>query len=67
MALDIEKLKEIQEEIQTANFALVRFVCSAVESGCTWSDIGRALGITRQAAHKKFAWYLVAKRQSLEV
>lgn len=28
---------------------------AAVEQGWSWTDVASALGITRQAAHKKFA------------
>jgi hypothetical protein len=31
-------------------------VASAMESGCTWADIGRALGVSAQAAHRRFRW-----------
>jgi len=47
--------------IRTANDALTQArtnldaaVYNAHESGCTWEDIGYALGITRQAAHIRF-------------
>ncbi len=30
-------------------------VRDAISLGATWQDIGHALGITRQAAHKRFA------------
>jgi hypothetical protein len=32
-----------------------RYVRSARESGCSWHEIGAALGVTRQAAHLRFA------------
>lgn len=31
-------------------------VASAVEAGCTWADIGRSLGVSAQAAHRRFRW-----------
>jgi hypothetical protein len=34
---------------------LNRAVTAARAAGATWADIGDALGITRQAAHKRFA------------
>ena len=30
-------------------------VIAAVEAGWTWAEIAEALGVSRQAAHKKFA------------
>jgi hypothetical protein len=29
-------------------------VAKAIEAGCTWSEIGAALGVSPQAAHKRF-------------
>lgn len=31
-------------------------VVSAVEAGCTWAEIGAALGVSAQAAHRRFRW-----------
>ena len=31
-------------------------VAMAVEAGCSWADIGRALGVSAQAAHRRFRW-----------
>jgi hypothetical protein len=31
-------------------------VADAVEAGCRWVDIGRALGVSAQAAHRRFRW-----------
>jgi hypothetical protein len=28
----------------------------AVTAGATWAEIGRALGVTAQAAHKRYRW-----------
>lgn len=30
-------------------------VAQAVEQGWTWAEVAEALGVTRQAAHKRFA------------
>ena len=30
-------------------------VAAAIEAGWTWADVAEALGVTRQAAHKRFA------------
>ena len=34
----------------------------ATERGWSWTDVAQALGITRQAAHKKFARRLTGRR-----
>ena len=31
-------------------------VVRAVEAGCTWAEIGAALGVSAQAAHKRFRY-----------
>jgi DNA-directed RNA polymerase specialized sigma24 family protein len=31
-------------------------VAAAVGEGCSWAEIGTALGVSAQAAHKRFRW-----------
>ena len=31
-------------------------VATAADAGCSWADIGRALGVSAQAAHRRFRW-----------
>lgn len=31
-------------------------VVMAVEAGCSWAEIGAALGVSAQAAHRRFRW-----------
>lgn len=31
-------------------------VVAAVEAGCTWAEIGASLGVSAQAAHRRFRW-----------
>lgn len=31
-------------------------VAAATEAGCSWAEIGRALGVSTQAAHRRFRW-----------
>jgi len=31
-------------------------VAAAMEAGCTWAEIGRALRVSAQAAHRRFRW-----------
>ena len=40
----------------------VAAVVEAIDQGWTWAQVGEALGITAQAAHKKFASEVRARR-----
>ena len=40
----------------------VRAVIEAIAQGWTWAQVGEALGISAQAAHKKFAAEVRARR-----
>jgi hypothetical protein len=31
-------------------------VAAAMDAGCTWAEIGSALGVSAQAAHRRFRW-----------
>jgi hypothetical protein len=31
-------------------------VALAMEEGCSWAEIGAALGVSAQAAHRRFRW-----------
>ena len=31
-------------------------VAVAMETGCTWAEIATALGVSSQAAHRRFRW-----------
>lgn len=48
----VQGLRMIRE---TADSALVNAVALARSEGESWESIGRALGMTRQAAHEKYA------------
>ncbi len=43
----VRVLRRIAERLETDNVARAR------RSGWTWEEVGDALGVTRQAAHKK--------------
>jgi len=47
LAAHVSRLREIEE-------ALPDLVTQARRNGASWSDLGRALGTTRQAAYKRF-------------
>ena len=40
----------------------IRAVIEAIAQGWTWAQVGEALGISAQAAHKKFASEVRARR-----
>ena len=40
---------------RTANRLELAAVAEAIRQGWTWADVGQSLGISAQAAHKKFA------------
>jgi hypothetical protein len=48
---------EIRDE---AERWLVQGVRGAIEAGCTWAEVGDALGVSRQAAHERYAPLIVA-------
>lgn len=31
-------------------------ICAALEAGATWAQIGQALDVSTQAAHKRYRW-----------
>lgn len=46
--------KAAAEVIRWLDFELPMIVSNARQDGATWDEIGDALGISRQAAHKRF-------------
>jgi hypothetical protein len=48
---DIEK---VTERLAVLGADRDRAVAKAVYAGCTWSAVGGALGVSAQAAHKRF-------------
>ena len=45
---------------EIADHLIGHFVDQARRSGASWTDIGRSMGVTRQAVHKKHAKRLIA-------
>jgi hypothetical protein len=39
---------------------VVQGVRGAIEAGCTWAEVGDALGTSRQAAHERYAPLILA-------
>lgn len=52
---DIEGLADLARLAEDVDAALTAAVVGLAERGYTWADIGAQLGITRQAAHQRFA------------
>lgn len=50
-----ERMAAAQELLVTADRMIHAYVDEAREGGWTWEQIGDALGVTRQAAHHRFA------------
>jgi hypothetical protein len=44
----------LRELLEQGNEELTRLMAEALYKGASWSDIGRALEVSRQAAHKRF-------------
>src|SRR5215470_5654682 len=47
--------RTVAELEEVADAALSHFVDQCRRSGRSWSDISKALGVTKQAAHKRFS------------
>jgi hypothetical protein len=48
-------LAHLGEIAERVDWALLSLVGEARSNGATWADIGRALGVSRQAAQQRFA------------
>lgn len=55
VAEQIATLSAMALQRQIIDQALSALVADARANGATWGDIGAALGITRQAAHQRYA------------
>jgi hypothetical protein len=55
-----ECLRPLAELREAVDRHLLLRVRDAVENGCTWAQIGEQLGISRQAAHERFAPQIMA-------
>src|SRR3954451_5078352 len=51
---------------EVADSLIGHFVDQARRSGASWSDIGRSMGVTRQAAQKRFVGRESARPSSLD-
>lgn len=51
----LEAIEEAVEQLRAAEHQLAAAVASARRLGHSWSELGAALGVTRQAAQQRFA------------
>jgi hypothetical protein len=52
----LEKLRALTARMAELDAARERTVAAAMAGGATWAEIGDALGVTAQAAHKRYRW-----------
>ena len=55
-----ECLRPLAELREAVDRHLLLRVRDAIENGCTWAQVGEQLGISRQAAHERFAPQILA-------
>lgn len=53
---EVARLADLRDQVDAA---IVAAVCKAREQQSTWSEIAAMLGVTKQAAHRKYARVLV--------
>lgn len=56
----IRLVRDIRDE---ADEWLIVMVRDAIEAGDTWAAVGESLGVTKQAAHERFAPLILARAQ----
>jgi hypothetical protein len=58
----VARLVVLQQEVQAATARLDEGVGFARLTGASWADIGRAVGMSRQSAHERWAHRLIGDR-----
>jgi len=58
----LNRLKKAVDRLATVEVERDRAVAAAMAAGCTWAEIGEALGVSAQAAHKRFRWLRHSER-----
>jgi hypoxanthine-guanine phosphoribosyltransferase len=56
----IRLVRDLRDE---ADEWLILMVRDAIEAGRSWAAVGEALGVTKQAAHERFAPLILARAQ----
>jgi hypothetical protein len=64
---ELAALSSVAALVGEVDGAVVRLVAQARRQGATWGDVGAALGITRQAAHYRYAHLLVVTPEAEDV
>ena len=57
------RLAASRAALRQADLAVVRDVATALESGASWAQIARALGVSKQAAHERYRKTIHARGQ----
>ena len=52
----LRKLETVAERLAKIEAQRDAAVVAAMEAGCTWAEIGAALGVSAQAAHRRFRY-----------
>jgi hypothetical protein len=52
----LKRLEVAGERVARVESQRDRAVAAAMAAGCTWAEIGAALGVSAQAAHRRFRW-----------
>jgi hypothetical protein len=52
----LEKIEALTARMADLEADRERAVASAMERGATWAEIGEALRVSAQAAHKRYRW-----------
>jgi hypothetical protein len=52
----LNRLKRAMDRLAVLEAERDRAVAAAMAAGCTWAEIGAALSVSGQAAHKRFRW-----------
>ena len=52
----LEKIEALTVRMAELEADRERAVAEAMDRGVTWAEIGDALGVTAQAAHKRYRW-----------
>jgi len=52
----LEKIEVLTARLVELEADRERAVASAMQGGATWAEIGQALGVSAQAAHKRYRW-----------
>jgi hypothetical protein len=52
----LKKLEAVSARLARSETQRDEAVATAMEAGCTWAEIGAALGVSTQAAHRRFRW-----------